>query len=110
MSEVSILTDGHEWAVWIQLEAGNPLLSANSFIVGIGITREAAVADAVSELEAVIERLQSPPGAITERGVDGRPRAEQGDSTAESPAPSAPSEATSPAHRPALQPSTPDTR
>ena len=44
-----------EWAVWIQLEEGNPTEQGESFIFGVGDTREAAMLDATTELHRAID-------------------------------------------------------
>ncbi len=55
-----------QYEVWIgpasDLESNNVI---NAFVAGIGSTRDAAVTEAVGELEAVLERLQGPPALIT---------------------------------------------
>ena len=51
-----------EWQVWVQLVAGDPRWMGESFIIGNGPTRDAALASAVQELEAALEELQGPPG------------------------------------------------
>ena len=52
--------DGKAWCVWAGLDGEDPRESLHGFIIGQGDTRDEAVADAVRELEAATERLQSP--------------------------------------------------
>lgn len=61
-----IVRDGDDWNVWAMLDEEaddgmKPWHSNNSLIVGVGQSRDAAVADAVREFEAAVERLQQPP-------------------------------------------------
>jgi hypothetical protein len=58
---------GDDWQVWISLDDHDPLNDPFGFIIGTGKTRDAAVADAVRDLEAILEQLQAPPGTIEER-------------------------------------------
>ena len=60
MSQIVVLHEGpDDWQVWIGLEDQRPP-AGWSFSIGTGQTRNAAVADAVKDLEAQIERLQQP--------------------------------------------------
>lgn len=52
------------WQVWVTLEDHNPIRDAFGFCIGTGKTRDAAVADAVKDLEGATEVLQSPPDAV----------------------------------------------
>lgn len=65
-----ITRDGDgDWCVWMSLPDHDPELDAFGFVIGIGATRDAAVADAVAELEGVGVRLQAPAGAVEEREI-----------------------------------------
>lgn len=65
----AVLVDGHlvhvceyrpgQWQVWLNTEA----LEFDGLCIGVGTTRDAAVAQAVAALEAVVEHLQQPPSA-----------------------------------------------
>ena len=55
------------WEAWFGLDGTDPSSDAVGFCVGMGKTRNQAVAAAASELEAALEELQSPPGVIEER-------------------------------------------
>jgi hypothetical protein len=57
-----------DWQVWAQLEDEDPREQPNSLIVGLGTSRDAAVADAVSALEETIEALQGHPSTLPEYG------------------------------------------
>lgn len=60
MSRIAILDDGpDDWQVWIALEDERPP-HVLSFIIGSGKTRDEAVAAAVADLEACIDKLQGP--------------------------------------------------
>lgn len=61
--------DGFE--VWIGPDVARTENIKDAFIVGVGLTLGAALAEAVKELEAITEMLQSPPGNL--RVVDVRP-------------------------------------
>jgi hypothetical protein len=62
MSLVTILKDGDDWSVWIQLEDGSKPTEGLAFVIGCGKTLDEAVADAVRDLEAAIDELH----AVTE--------------------------------------------
>lgn len=62
-----ITRDGRDWDVWISLPNHDPIKDVFGFAIGVGDTRDAAVADAVQALEEAVERLQAPPGQIEER-------------------------------------------
>lgn len=66
MSKVLIINDGDDWNVWLGCEGEGPK-EANSLVIGVGSSRDAAVADAVRELERLTTELQSPVGVIPER-------------------------------------------
>lgn len=56
------LTMGREqWHVWAQLEPGDPSEMGESFIIGLGDTRDEAIAMAVKDLEDTVDALQRPP-------------------------------------------------
>jgi hypothetical protein len=61
MSALTIRDDNGDWQVWIALKKGNPTRMNESFIVGMGATRDEAVADAVKDLETCIDELQAEP-------------------------------------------------
>jgi hypothetical protein len=74
---LTILSNGDDdWQVWIQLQAGNPIGQHESFIIGDGETRAAAVQDAVKTLGTYITQLEAPgrSGFILERAANGRLR------------------------------------
>lgn len=48
-----------KWQVWISLDNDGGILQGEAFIIGIGATRDEAVAEAVADLEAQIEQLQA---------------------------------------------------
>jgi hypothetical protein len=48
--------DGDGWAVWLNTEVSD----FDGLCLALGSTRDAAVADAVKGLEAVLEKLQGP--------------------------------------------------
>lgn len=50
---------GGDWVVWLNTEASD----FDGLCVGVGLTRQAAVTQAVRVLEAALERLQGPPPA-----------------------------------------------
>ena len=52
-----------KWQVWIGLGDGDPLFD-DGFIVGLGATRDEALAAAVADLEAVVAQLQSEPAGM----------------------------------------------
>lgn len=60
MSVVSIRAYGGEWEVWLSLDDGTKAPAGLSFVIGVGATRDEAVADAVKDLEAKIQQLQQP--------------------------------------------------
>jgi hypothetical protein len=60
---------GGDWNVWATLPDHDPLHDVYGFVVGVGKSRDAAVADAVAVFEAAIEELQAPPGAVEERAL-----------------------------------------
>ena len=62
-----VTRNGLDWDVWISLPDHDPIEDAFGFVVGVGRTRDAAVADAVQALEEAVERLQAPPGQLKER-------------------------------------------
>lgn len=55
------------WEVWTSLPGHDPTRDAFGFIIGTGIDKNAAAADAVRSLEAMVERLQAPAGLIEVR-------------------------------------------
>lgn len=70
-----------EWEVWIGLGDGDPTADGIGFIIGLGATRDAAVAAAVHDLEAAVDRLQCPLGTRCEscgRYVDPDPDTPEG--------------------------------
>ena len=61
MSRIVIIEEPATYAVWIGLEddvCAPP--EGFSFVIGVGMTRDEAVAAAVQDLEAAIETLQAP--------------------------------------------------
>ena len=58
---------GDDWLVWGTLPDHDAIEDAFGFVVGVGSTRDSAVADAIKALEAAAEELQAPPGQIEER-------------------------------------------
>lgn len=62
MSALRVQRDGDDWLVWIGLEGdGDISREGLGFVIGVGKTRDAAVAEAVADLEAVVARLQEAP-------------------------------------------------
>ncbi len=61
MSRVHLVEDswgaGTHWEVWLDTDVGEQ----DGLCIGSGATRDQAVADAVTELEAALEELQHPP-------------------------------------------------
>ena len=60
MTQVVVRRDAGEYKVWIALDDGFEPPDGLCFIIGLGLTRDEAVAAAVADLEAVLERLQGP--------------------------------------------------
>ena len=60
---LAIYQDGEDFEVWFGVDVDNII---NAHVIGSGSTRDAAVTDAVHELESALEALQSPPGVIRE--------------------------------------------
>lgn len=61
MSAIKIAQEFGEWLVWLGLEGdGDPSTNVSGFVIGVGATRDAAVAAAVADLEAAVESLQQP--------------------------------------------------
>lgn len=56
-----------DYSVWVSLPHHDPVQDIYGFIIGVGESRDDAVADAVKELEGLVARLQGPPGDILER-------------------------------------------
>lgn len=54
-----------EWQVWLGLAGEHPVLDLYGFVVGVGETRDAAIADAVQNLGQVAQ-LQAPVGVAPE--------------------------------------------
>lgn len=46
--------------VWICLVDGDPTRMSESFIIGVGATREAAVVEAIADLSTCVAELQGP--------------------------------------------------
>lgn len=61
MSRVVVLQHAGKHEVWIGLDDDWHPPDGFSFIIGTGVTRDQAVAEAVADLEAALERLQQPP-------------------------------------------------
>jgi len=59
-----------DWSVWATTDGEHPIRGPHGFIVGIGATRDEAVASAVADLEAAVEELQLPPGNVDVEEVD----------------------------------------
>lgn len=53
----TLVNDEDGYAVWLSLEPGNPLKQANSLIVGMGATIDAATLDAVAELSDLVTKI-----------------------------------------------------
>ena len=64
MTTLVVNYDLQTWNVWISLPDHDPLTDDFGFVIGTGKTRDKAVAQAVHELETIIERLQVPAGLI----------------------------------------------
>ena len=65
MSDIVIYkTD--EYEVWCGVDGDNII---NAHIIGIGPTRDVAVADAVKHLESALAELQAPPGMVREKDI-----------------------------------------
>jgi len=63
MSRIVIIEEPATYAVWIGLEDSSSVIAPPegfSFVIGVGMTRDEAVAAAVQDLEAAIETLQAP--------------------------------------------------
>lgn len=52
-----LVREENGWEVWISLDDHHPLRDRFGFCIGLGLSRASAVSDAVTELEAVIEKL-----------------------------------------------------
>jgi hypothetical protein len=68
-----IFKDGGVFEVWVGPSgdmADRPVNIINAFVAGIGATRDEAVADAVRNLEALTEHLQSPAGVVFEQDLN----------------------------------------
>jgi hypothetical protein len=64
---VAIINNGDCFDVWVSLELKeDPRRLRDSFVIGTGETRDAAVASAVQDLEAALDALQGPPGVVAE--------------------------------------------
>lgn len=70
MSVVKIFDEGGggPFAVWLDTEVADH----DGLCIGLGDTRDAAVADAVKDLEARLAELQLPQSAFQTRDQDGR--------------------------------------
>lgn len=55
--KIHVLNDGGEFSVWASLMAGDPRHIPESFAIGSGATREAAMSAAIDELEAARVQL-----------------------------------------------------
>jgi hypothetical protein len=53
-----------DWGVWAGLPDSDPATDAFGFCIGVGATRDEAVAWAVKALEAAAEKLQEPAGLL----------------------------------------------
>jgi hypothetical protein len=56
MSEFSVI-ENDDWEVWIQLEPGDPTCQGESFIIGTGDTKVAALTAAIASLDEDMTRL-----------------------------------------------------
>ncbi len=66
MSVVKIFNTGGEFAVWLDTEVADH----DGLCLALGATRDAAVADAVADLESRLAELQLPPSAFQIRKQD----------------------------------------
>ncbi len=66
MSVVKIFNTNGEFAVWLDTE----VVDHDGICLGLGATRDAAVADAVADLEARLAELQLPSTAFQTRQQD----------------------------------------
>ena len=67
MKDLVIYREGQEYEVWCGVDGDNII---NAHIIGTGLTRDDAVADAVQYLEAALDALQSPVGVVKEVDVE----------------------------------------
>ena len=60
---MSTITIEHDdaWQVWIGLDSDSPPPDGYSFIIGVGATRDDAVAEAIADLAVAIAQLQAVP-------------------------------------------------
>ncbi len=58
MSYITIRTTPAESAVWIHLERGTPEWQHQSFVIGLGPTKSAAIEQAIEDLKSAIEELR----------------------------------------------------
>ena len=68
MSAITVLRDGDDWDVWMNLDDGTTAPGGLSFVIGSGATRDEAVADAVKDLEAALDQLQQPMPVASSKG------------------------------------------
>lgn len=66
MTEIVIYRDD-EYEVWCGCMPGDNVINAH--IIGLGQTRDLAVANAVNYLESALEALQAPVGTVREMDV-----------------------------------------
>lgn len=55
---VHLRQEANAWEVWVSLVDGNPLRMGESFIIGVGATKDAAIADAQKDLNAAKAQLK----------------------------------------------------
>jgi hypothetical protein len=66
-NQIVIYRDDDGYEVWSGVHGDN---IKNAHIIGHGVTREAAVSEAVQYLESALEVLQAPPGVARETDVE----------------------------------------
>ena len=62
MSALTIINEEGQWGVWIGLDNTNPRTSPFGFCIGVGTTRNKALAEAVADLESATDALQQAHG------------------------------------------------
>jgi hypothetical protein len=59
---IKIYRDGHDFEVWCGVSDGDNTINAH--IIGIGLTKEAAIADAIAALSRTAYALQEQPDSF----------------------------------------------
>lgn len=61
--QLVIYREDGQYEVWCGVDGDNII---NAHIIGVGVTRDLAVAEAVTYLESALDALQAPPGVVRE--------------------------------------------